>query len=115
LREESVALLKSGRQRQAAFALVRALALDALSDGSSDRIEQLLSDSREAYPHLDPTAVEAGARSEATVLAVRRSGRGLWHLVVPSLWRFPESRMRLFDAVRWGLRTWTGRARNVYR
>jgi Glycosyl transferase family 2 len=114
LREESLALLKSGRQRQAAFALGRALALGAVRDGTIDDVEKLLSDAREAYPHLDARAVEAGARSEATVLAVRRSALGLRHLLAPSLWRYPESRRRLSEAARWGLRVWTRRARNVY-
>ena len=116
LREESRALLKSGRERQAAFALGRAAALEA-SEKPRDRepaleIDQLTKATRTDHPQLDPRAIEAGVRSEAVVIEFRRTQpRGVIQVMTRDMWRYPETRRRLSEAARWAFRMGVRRAR----
>jgi hypothetical protein len=121
LREESQALLKSGRDRQAAFALGRAIAVEA-STAVSDKqrypklaVDRLTDGVREARPELDPIAVEAGVRSEAAVIEFRRTPLGIRHLMALDIWRYRETRRRMADGAYWGLRVWARRAATTLR
>jgi glycosyltransferase involved in cell wall biosynthesis len=92
--EEGLALLKSGRRRQAAFSFGRS----AWADGD---IDQVLGDPRICDARLDRTAVVAGARTEAAIAGLLAgSPQALRMLLRPDVWRVPETRRRLRLAFR---------------
>lgn len=93
--EEGLALLKSGRRRQAAFAFGRAAAGDA-------DVDRVLADPRILDAGLDRRAAVAGARTEAAIAGVRSGSPGLLLLLLlqPNIWRVPETRRRLRLALR---------------
>ena len=92
--EEGLALLKSGRRRQAAFAFGRS----ALADGDVDRV---LRDPRIRDAGLDRRAALAGARIEAAIAGLLAGSPGALRLLLRlDIWRVPETRRRLRLAFR---------------
>ena len=118
LSEEAEALLKSGRTRQAAFAFGRAAATSA---GSAPRalsqeevegtVERVVQDQRTRGRNLDARAIAAGAYVEAAMIELHRSPLGLRHLLLPAIWRYPETRARLLRAGRFFYHSAVQRAR----
>jgi glycosyltransferase involved in cell wall biosynthesis len=84
-REEGLALLKSGRRRQAAFAFGRSAAALGVP------VDEVLPESE-----LDRRAALAGVQTESAVHELKSgSPRGLLRLIRPRVWRQPEARARM--------------------
>jgi glycosyltransferase involved in cell wall biosynthesis len=103
--EEGLALLKSRRTRQAGFAFGRAAAAATekpINVSALNReVERVLRDPRIADIGLDRRAADAGARTEAAVIAVLAgSPGGLRLLMRRDVWGIPEARGRLRLAFR---------------
>jgi hypothetical protein len=120
VREWAEALLKSGRNRQAAFAFGRAAAASAAAARRSlsaaevrEITERVLRDQQARGRDLDPQAVRAGALVEAAVVELHRSPRGLRHLTQPAVWRYPQTKARLALASRFFVHSLVMRGREV--
>lgn len=108
VKEEVIALAKRLRTVPAAMGLGRAAAHAAASGRrvANERLEQTVAEMIEwgRDQGIGSTrAVWAAARTEAALIELQRSSRGLLHLMAPGPWRFPQTRRRLILAAKKGI------------
>ena len=107
VREEALALLKSGRPREAALACGRAAAVAARNEHGmvepaplQSEVGRVLREVAERIPALDARVIASAAYAEAGVLELHSSLRGLRHLARPEPWRYGVTRRRMASAAR---------------
>lgn len=103
--EEARSLLKGGRTRLAGAALGRAAAQAALEDGRAEprrlteQIHRVLEAGRKMDEGIPQKVVQASARTEAALVELRHTWRGVRHLTSLGMWTTKETRARLLDAL----------------